>query len=291
MVGRNVIVAHRNHILRCAPEQVRLATGEERSLVETPETQLLGIKDMIEHGTFRSHQYIDLVAQAYPPQEPAVLAHDVEMPPEPDQAIGHQSSQPASAVSRPELPSVPANEETVEQPNVEVSSASAGPSEAVEVAEAPSGSSDYGPVRRRRLPSKSGPMTLFRPTAMRQEDFVEVMQEVVPHLIEEAVEAEQPTVRGMLMRPLINRSTRLQDLMHRQIPRVSIRSHMWSQPVAKLQNLMSCGKRFKPQRTMPLKPLLPSTITNEHRKRFQFPITSHFCKQKSIKPRSANGRP
>ena len=191
LVGRNVIVAHRNHILRCAPEQVRLATGEERSLVETPETQLLGIKDMIEHGTFRSHQYIDLVAQAYPPQEPAVLAHDVEMPPEPDQAIGHQSNQPASAVSRPELPSVPANEETVEQPNVEVSSASAGPSEAVEVAEAPSGSSDYGPVRRRRLPSKSGPMTLFRPTAMRQEDFVEVMQEVVPHLIEEAVEAEQ----------------------------------------------------------------------------------------------------
>ena len=83
LVGRNVIVAHRNHILRCAPEQVRLATGEERSLVETPETQLLGIKDMIEHGTFRSPQYVDLVAQAYPPQEPAVLAHDVETPSEP----------------------------------------------------------------------------------------------------------------------------------------------------------------------------------------------------------------
>lgn len=33
-----------------------------------------------------------------------------------------------------------------------------------------------------------GPMTLFRPTAVKQEDFVEVMQEVVPHLIEEAVE-------------------------------------------------------------------------------------------------------
>ena len=62
--------------------------------------------------------------------------------------------------------------ETAEQPNAEVSSSGAGPSEAVEVAEAPSGSSDYGPVRRRRLPSKSGPMTLFRPTAMRQERFL-----------------------------------------------------------------------------------------------------------------------
>ena len=158
LVGRNVIVAHRNHILRCAPEQVRLATGEERSLVETPETQLLGIKDMIEHGTFRSHQYVDLVPQAYPPQEPAVLAHEVETPSEPDQAIGSQSSLSVPAASRPELPSVPANEETAEQSNAEVSSSGAGPSEVVEVAEAPSGSSDYGPVRRRRLPSKSGPI-------------------------------------------------------------------------------------------------------------------------------------
>ena len=31
-VGKNVIIAHRKSILRCAPEQVRPATGEEKSL-------------------------------------------------------------------------------------------------------------------------------------------------------------------------------------------------------------------------------------------------------------------
>ena len=31
LIGHNVVIAHRNHILRCAPEQVRLATSEERA--------------------------------------------------------------------------------------------------------------------------------------------------------------------------------------------------------------------------------------------------------------------
>ena len=57
LIGRNV--AHRNHILRRAPEQVNLATSEERTLIETQGTELLGIKDMIEGGTFRSSQYVD----------------------------------------------------------------------------------------------------------------------------------------------------------------------------------------------------------------------------------------
>lgn len=38
-VGRNIVLAHRTHILRCAPEQVRPATSDEKALVETPETQ------------------------------------------------------------------------------------------------------------------------------------------------------------------------------------------------------------------------------------------------------------
>ena len=41
LIGRNV--AHRNHILRRAPEQVNLATSEERTLIETQGTELLGI--------------------------------------------------------------------------------------------------------------------------------------------------------------------------------------------------------------------------------------------------------
>eukprot|EP00435_Cladocopium_sp_Y103_P022821 s443_g5.t1 len=61
-IGRNVVLARRNHILRCAPEQVRPATSDERTLVETPETQLLGVKDMLEGGIFRSAQYVDLLS-------------------------------------------------------------------------------------------------------------------------------------------------------------------------------------------------------------------------------------
>ena len=74
LIGRNVVIAHRNHILRCAPEQVRLATSEERALIETQGTELLGIKDMIEGGTFRCSQYVDLISQSYPPKEQEVIS-------------------------------------------------------------------------------------------------------------------------------------------------------------------------------------------------------------------------
>ena len=65
-VGRNFVVAHRKQIFRVAPEQLRPATSEERATVETPQTELLGIKDMIEGGTFRGRNYIDLVPGHYP---------------------------------------------------------------------------------------------------------------------------------------------------------------------------------------------------------------------------------
>ena len=66
-VGRNFIIAHRKQILRCVPEQLRPATMEEKTLVQTPEAELLGIRDLIEGGTFKGHQYVDLVPGRYPP--------------------------------------------------------------------------------------------------------------------------------------------------------------------------------------------------------------------------------
>ena len=66
-VGRNYIIAHRRQVLRCAPEQLRAATTEEKTLVQTPEAELLGIKDLIEGGTFKGQQYVDLVPGRYPP--------------------------------------------------------------------------------------------------------------------------------------------------------------------------------------------------------------------------------
>ena len=55
LINKNVVVAHRTRIIRCAPEQVRHATPEEKLLVADPENQLLGIKDLIDSGTFRIH--------------------------------------------------------------------------------------------------------------------------------------------------------------------------------------------------------------------------------------------
>ena len=69
-VGKNYVVAHRRQIFRVAPEQLRPATTEEKALLETPQAELLGVKDLLEGGTFRSHQYIDLVPAHYPPMAP-----------------------------------------------------------------------------------------------------------------------------------------------------------------------------------------------------------------------------
>ena len=55
-VGRNLVLAHRKQGLRCAPEQVRFATSEERALLQSPQAELLGIKDLIEGGAFKSQQ-------------------------------------------------------------------------------------------------------------------------------------------------------------------------------------------------------------------------------------------
>jgi hypothetical protein len=65
-VGKNYVIAHRKLIFRAAPEQLRPATSEGKAVVTTPNSELLGVKDMIEGGTFRSQQFIDLVPGHYP---------------------------------------------------------------------------------------------------------------------------------------------------------------------------------------------------------------------------------
>ena len=68
-IGRNYVIAHRRQIFRVAPEQLSIATSEESTLVQTPEAELLGIKDLIEGGTFRSRNFIDLVPGHYPARD------------------------------------------------------------------------------------------------------------------------------------------------------------------------------------------------------------------------------
>ncbi|CAE7402078.1 RE1, partial [Symbiodinium microadriaticum] len=69
-VGRNLIVAHRRSLLRCAPEQLRPATDEEcpRTVESDPEAQeLLGMKRLLDQGKIPQSQLTDITSQEFPP--------------------------------------------------------------------------------------------------------------------------------------------------------------------------------------------------------------------------------
>ena len=74
LVGRNIMVAHRRNILRCAPEHVRHVTEEEKTVVESPDAELLGIKTLLSQGQFPKNQFVDLVMQTSPP-DPSVCVN------------------------------------------------------------------------------------------------------------------------------------------------------------------------------------------------------------------------
>ena len=188
-VGRNYVIAHRKQIFRAAPEQLRPATTEEKMLVTTPNTELLGIKDMIEGGTFRSHQFVDLVPGHYPTMaEPPVAPEgspqvDTQASPEGIQAVpGTEPS--ASEPSAPSAaPGVEEGQGIFDDP--QSSNPKAEPAPADDVSASVGGSSaSYGPLRRVR--TKNGPPSLYRPPSMRDDDFAELMREVVPQLVEQA---------------------------------------------------------------------------------------------------------
>ena len=197
-VGRNLVIAHRKHIFRCAPEQLRFATSEEKALLNTPQVELLGIKDLIEGGAFKSQQFVDLTSSHYPTQGSHLAPACVD-PSEIDSAL---ATKPAGSDQEmptpvPEMPEVPPSEATpppqmpglsstelVEPPpfcSVPQTSEPVSPLETPTEAP-PVSQSSYGPVRRRIL-SKDGPAALWRPPAMQQEDFAEIMKEIVPQLI------------------------------------------------------------------------------------------------------------
>ena len=71
-VGQNYVLLHRRQVLRCAPGQVRPATTEEKTVLGSPQAEMLGIKDLIEQGNIRSQQFLDLLPQSYPPEEPGL---------------------------------------------------------------------------------------------------------------------------------------------------------------------------------------------------------------------------
>ena len=198
-VGRNVIVIHRKQLIRCAPEQLRPSTEAEKQLLTTPNSELIGIKHLVEQGKLQSNSYIDLVPQSYLPM--------ADVPSQELEAAGSDMQQPEPVPDRPETPPTESAESAaappplVEPSNAQVErndeSLSPSPAPADDISHETSGSADaaasrpsdtmsYGPIRR-RVTGKDGPLSTFRPPAMKQDDFVEVMKEVIPQLIDEAV--------------------------------------------------------------------------------------------------------
>ena len=205
-VGKNYIISHRRQIFRVAPEQLRPATTEERVLVETPQAELLGIKDMIEGGAFRSQQFTDLVPGHYPPMEDH---HEYKPPTRQEQQEDSllQDAEPQVPIDVDAPVTEPAEgqqSQSITNPdtqldhsasNIPNTTLSPNADSSIPHQSTSSSSSSYGPVRR-RLDGKSGPAALYRPAEMQETDFSDMMREIVPRLVQHATasfsQAESP---------------------------------------------------------------------------------------------------
>ena len=204
-VGRNHVIIHRKQILRCAPEQLRESTSEEKQLLRAPHAELLGIKQAFDTGQLQSQQYVDLVPQEYPTQESTVedtaeRNNDQKMP---GCSMPSESARPVSQSVRERQE----HEEHVhgssshdietgeypEDPEVRSRAKASNSSEPYDVhreahTEHPPHEThtSYGPVRR-RVTGKAGSLTIHRPAALQEEDFSEMMREVLPQLMNHLV--------------------------------------------------------------------------------------------------------
>ena len=175
-IGKNIVVAHKKSLLRCAPEQLRPATKEEKTVAEFPHNELLGIRNLLERGQFPRNQFVDLVPQAVPPDS-EIPNEESQSPPALTAAECLAEADRVRQVNTPSHPVVPSASESDN-----TASLPAAAPDASEGAPASSASS-YGPVR--RITRKTAPDLLHRPAAMQEDDFVELMQEMVPRIMQE----------------------------------------------------------------------------------------------------------
>ena len=130
-IGRNLVVAHKRSLFRCAPEQLRFATNQEQQVAEFPESELLGIRNLLERGQFPKSQFTDLVSHGNPP-EPEIVQQSL-----------HDAAPRARTAA--EVRDVEIRPETPERPSLP-GSASDLPEQSME----PEGNgSQYAPVRYR----------------------------------------------------------------------------------------------------------------------------------------------
>ena len=183
-VGRNVVIIHKRQIFRCAPEQVRPSTESEKQLAETPELELTGIKHLIDQGSLSSKQFVDLVPESYPTEaaeNPEEANRAIEPVAEPSPNLNQQRSDGSNpgVETEPVAPAMAPGESTDSQHDI--------PMEHEDNQEG-----SYGPVRR-RVAGKHGPMTLYRPGRLSQDDFSDMMQEIVPKLVDQMLSQPSST--------------------------------------------------------------------------------------------------
>ena len=178
-VGRNVIVAHRRSILRCAPEQLRPATSEEQpppEILDAESRDLLGMRQLLDRGKFPQNQLVDLTS--------------AEFPPSPEESL--PSLPPATAVPVPEAAGQTAAQlwegsQPRTEPGVKV-----GDSATTDPPNPEPGY--YGPVRSRvRAKSRPSELELVRPAELRQDDLSEMLDEVLPRIFGEGAASAPST--------------------------------------------------------------------------------------------------
>ena len=179
-LGRNWVVAHRKNVIRCAPEQLRHASSEEKAIAsDAPTNELLGIKNLLEHGQFPKSQFEDLVPCDNPPQPEDVQQNVQSGVSKLAMTAGELIRMQKESVPTPALPESPARPvgADVEMPSPDSSAAA---SHVPPHEDKPQ--QGYGPVRIRHW-NESSQDPLVRPDGSKYEDFAEMMQELVPTLI------------------------------------------------------------------------------------------------------------
>lgn len=196
-LGRNLIVAHRKSIYRCAPEQLRLATSDEKTVAEFSDNELLGIRNLLEKGQFPKSQFTDLTQESMPPQ-PEVIED------------GLRSSNPGALTAAENL----AHQQS-EQPTTPVVPSAVSP----EAPESTPGqpSSSYGPLRL-RITGK-GPdrfVEPFQTIESHPEDLSEMLTNLQSSLNEDVpAESSSPRASGHKRMASVTNDSAVEPPKHR----------------------------------------------------------------------------
>ena len=189
-IGRNFVVAHRRSLLRCSPEQMRFATEAESTVAEFPESELLGVKTLLEKGQFPRSQFIDVTQEGRPaPADEADRQAGTVEAAAPERPAGLNAAQCLANSRQEELPAPNPEEAEMRNPGAEAHRNT--PQASNDLGEPLAPSTGYAPIR--RVKRKTPVDSLLRLPSARPEDFVEMMSELVPRLIEELPHGNEPS--------------------------------------------------------------------------------------------------